>query len=236
METLFRYVTPPSRCGYLPEQLWSLEYEVNPKLTPGGYLERLQAGWRRFGASVFRPRCRACSACQSLRVLVNDFRPNRSQRRACRANADVTLRIGAPSVSRAKLDLYDRFHAFQTHNKGWPLHPAKDADSYANSFVNNPIATEEWRYFLADQLIGVGYVDALPGAMSAIYFFYEPELRQRSLGTWNVVQLLAEAARRGVSYLYLGYYVVGCRSMEYKSQFRPNEILGEDGRWCSFLQ
>ena len=28
MESLFRYVAAPSECGYLPDQLWSLEYEL----------------------------------------------------------------------------------------------------------------------------------------------------------------------------------------------------------------
>jgi arginyl-tRNA--protein-N-Asp/Glu arginylyltransferase len=235
METLYRYVTPPSSCGYLPDEKWRLEYEIVRALTPADYERRLQAGWRRFGNSLFRPRCAHCSACQSLRVIVEEFRPNRSQRRVGRTNeASLQLRIGQPAVSRAKLDLYDRYHAFQTQRKGWPPHPAKDADSYANTFVDNPFATEEWCFDLNGKLVGVGYVDALPGAMSAIYFFYEPALRERSLGTWNVLQLLEETKRRGIPHLYLGYYVVGCASMEYKGRFVPNEILGANGRWRAF--
>lgn len=235
METLYRYVTTPSQCGYLPQELWSLEYEIVRRLSPAEFLARLRQGWRRFGTSVFRPRCAACTACRSLRVLVDQFRPDRSQRRACQINAnDVELRIDPPSGSRAKLDLYDRYHAFQTHCKGWPIHPAKDAASYADSFVDNPFPTEEWCYYLDGTLIGVGYVDVVPGAMSAIYFFYEPTLRHRSLGTFNVLRILQEAATRGIAHVYLGYYVHGCASMEYKSRFVPNEILGSDGQWRPF--
>src|ERR1700677_2950829 len=109
MESIIRYVAPPSRCGYLPDQVWSLEYEMVASLTPAEYLERLRLGWRRFGAMLFRPQCPNCRQCQSLRVAVTRFRPNRSQRRAWQINdGEVELRIGAPSVSRAKLDLYDR--------------------------------------------------------------------------------------------------------------------------------
>jgi arginine-tRNA-protein transferase len=235
METAFHYLAPPGQCGYLPDQIWRLEYELVDELTPTEYLERMLQGWRRFGCSMFRPRCAACNACRSLRVKVADFRPNRSQRRAYAANEGVIrLRIGSPSVTRAKLDLYDRYHAFQADAKGWPQHPARDAASYVHSFVDNPFPTQEWCYYHGTKLVGVGYVDDLPGAMSAIYFFYDPAERQRSLGTWNVLNLLARAAVRRDPYLYLGYYVEGCASMEYKTRFVPNQLLGPDGAWYDF--
>ena len=44
MESLFRYVAPPSQCGYLPSQLWSLEYELVQELTPAEYQEHMEAG------------------------------------------------------------------------------------------------------------------------------------------------------------------------------------------------
>jgi leucyl-tRNA---protein transferase len=235
METLAHYITPPSPCGYLPEQNWRLEYEHVVTLSPQEYMQRLLQGWRRFGTSLFRPRCQSCTACQSLRVLVERFRPDRSQRRCRRANEeDIELRIGPPSVTRSKLALYDRYHAFQAGTKGWPAHPAKDAYAYASSFVDNPFPTEEWCYYLADRLVGVGYVDDLPGGLSAIYFFYDPDERARALGTWNVLRILEQAASRGIPHVYLGYYVADCPSMTYKSCFTPNQILGLDGQWHDF--
>jgi arginine-tRNA-protein transferase len=235
METLARYITAPSPCGYLPEQLWRLEYEHVLTLSPEEYMERLLQGWRRFGRSLFRPRCRACMACQSLRVPAGQFRPDRSQRRARKANqSDLELRIGSPCVTRAKLALYDRYHAYQADAKGWPVHPARDAYSYASSFVDNPFPAEEWCYWLGDRLVGVGYVDNLPGGLSAIYFYYDPDERWRGLGTWNVLCILDQAVARGIPYAYLGYYVADCPSMTYKSRFTPNQILGSDGRWHDF--
>jgi arginine-tRNA-protein transferase len=235
MESLFRYTAPPSRCGYLPDQRWSLEYELVANLSAAEFGDRLQSGWRRFGGMLFRPQCPTCRACQSLRVDIARFAPSRSQRRAFKMNADdIEVRVGRPQVTRSRLLLYDRFHAFQSDTKGWPEHPAKDAESYRESFVHNPAFTEEWCYYLGGKLVGVGYADRLADGMSAIYFFYDPELRARSLGTFNVLCLTRECVLRKYSYLYLGYYVAGCPSLEYKANFRPNQILSADGDWRQF--
>jgi leucyl-tRNA---protein transferase len=236
MESLFRFLAPPGPCSYLPDQVWQLEYEVVGQITPAEYLERMRQGWRRFGFSMFRPRCETCRACRSLRVVVERFHPNRSQRRALQANRDVAVTIGPPKVTRAKLELYDRYHAFQSATKGWTEHSPKEREDYVESFVANPFPTEEWCYHIGDQLIGVGYVDALPEGLSAIYFIYEPELRQRSLGTYNVLRIIQEAARRRLPHVYLGFFVAGCRSLEYKARFAPNEARDESGVWRPFRE
>lgn len=237
MESVYCFTVPPSQCGYLPAQTWRLEYEQVAVLSPAEYMQRMSEGWRRFGEMLFRPRCPKCTACRPVRVLVERFRPDRSQRRVRQANAGaVELRIGKPIVTRAKLDLFDRYHTFQSWRKGWPLHEPKDADDYARSFVENPFPVQEWCYSIDDRLVGVGYVDDLPGGLSAIYFFYDPEERHRSLGTYNVLSILDAAAARRIPHVYLGYYVEGCRSMAYKVRYAPNQLLGPDGEWHDFKQ
>ena len=39
------------------------------------------------------------------------------------------------------------------------------------------------------------------------------------------------ARRASLPYYYLGYWVRGCRAMEYKKNFRPSEVLQTDGVW-----
>lgn len=235
MESLFVFTTPPGPCGYLPDRDWSLTYEIVGALSAAEYQARLKAGWRRFGFSLFRPTCPACTACQSLRVPVAAFKPDRSQRRCFAANAaDVRITIGLPSVTDEKLDLYDRFHGSQSDRVGWSDRGPKDAGDYSESFVENPFVTQEWCYYLSGKLVGVGYVDRMPEGLSAIYFFHEPDERQRSLGTFNVLSVIRQAAEWNLPHVYLGYYVEGCRSLEYKARFRPNEVLGTGGAWEPF--
>jgi arginine-tRNA-protein transferase len=227
------FVADPSACEYLPDQIWQLRYEVSARLTPEEYAVRLQRGWRRFGPVMFRPECPSCRQCQSLRVQVEAFRPNRSQQRAWKANqGDVSLEIGWPTASDAHRSLYDAFHRHQSRDKGWRS-PESDG---ADTFLDNPFETEEWRYTTGGRLIGVGYVDRLPQALSAIYFYYDPDERSRALGTYNVLSIIERARTLGVPNVYLGYYVEGCRSLAYKAAFQPNEVLGPDGSWIPFRQ
>ncbi len=232
--SLFSYTAPPAPCGYLPDQIWSLRYEFIAVASATDYQTRLLAGWRRFGRAFFRPQCPECTRCLSIRVPVATFRPDRSQRRAAKANAQVRLVIGEPEVTDEKLALYDRYHEHQADHKGWPERGPKDAADYRETFVDNPFPTEEWCYYQDDRLIGVGYVDVVPAGLSAIYFFYDPAVRDQGLGTFNVLQVLAETRRRRMPHVYLGYYVQGCRSLEYKARFMPNEILNGE-RWEPYL-
>lgn len=232
MHSLFVFTAPPSTCSYLPDETSSLNYEVVGRMSAAEYQERLMAGWRRFGFTLFRPACPACTKCQSLRVPTATFKPDRSQRRCAAANAsDVRLVIGAPSVTEEKLDLYDRFHAFQSEHVGWSYHGAKDATGYAESFVDNPFDAQEWCYYVGEKLVGVGYVDRVPDGLSAIYFFHDPDERERSLGTFNVLSTLRMAAEWQIPHVYMGYYVEGCRSLAYKARFRPHEVRTADGDW-----
>jgi len=230
MEPTLSVLAEVSRCEYLPDRVWQLRYEVVPHLRPADYLQRLQQGWRRIGYAMFRPECPSCRLCQSMRVPVATFRPRASQRRVWNRNqGEVTVRVGPPSRSRDRLDLWAKFHRYGHETKGWP-----DADDDPGMLLENPFRTEEWTYYVGNRLIAVAYVDALPEALSAIYCYYDPTERARSPGSFNVLSLIASARERGIPHVYLGYYVAGCRSMEYKRRFRPNEVLRADGTWEAF--
>jgi arginyl-tRNA--protein-N-Asp/Glu arginylyltransferase len=81
------------------------------------------------------------------------------------------------------------------------------------------------------RLLGAGIFDATPQAHSAVYFYFDPDLADRSPGICNVLWLVAECRRRALPWLYLGYYVAGSPVMEYKASFRPHQLLGPDRRW-----
>ena len=212
-----------------------MEYEYAPFLTKAAYSERLLEGWRRFGDTMFRPRCRSCAECRSLRVIVDRFRPDRSQRRAFKKNVEtVKVSIGLPRLDATRFALYERFHAHRETTRGSRASSSdieSEIEAYVSTFVDNPFPTSEWRFEIDGRLVGVGLVNDLPIGLSAIYFMHDPDFLDRSLGTWNVLRLIEEARRRGLPHVYLGYHVAGCRSLDYKARFRPHEYLADDGVW-----
>ena len=237
MISLTTFQTEPDPCSYLPDRQWSLVYKIVLQMTPEDYQRHLDRGWRRFGHALFRPRCPQCQACLSLRIPVATFRPNRSQRRCWKTNVDQLTRHITTRLQPApdKLHLYQRYHEYQHHHKHWPNDGHIEQEEYITSFLHNPFPTEEWSYYLQQQLLGVGYVDRLPLGLSAIYFFYDPDFRSRSLGTFHILSLIAEAQKAQLPYVYLGYYVAGCPSLEYKARFQPNEVFDPVRRtWIPF--
>ena len=79
------------------------------------------------------------------------------------------------------------------------------------------------------RLAAAGLIDWLEDGPSAVYSFFLPELAARSLGSQVILWLAAEAARRDLPHVYLGYWIAETRKMAYKARFRPLEALGPEG-------
>jgi arginyl-tRNA--protein-N-Asp/Glu arginylyltransferase len=187
----------------------------------------LERGWRRFGPMYFRPACAACNQCVSLRVLVDRFAPSKSQRRAARACSRLRRVVGTPRVDDARLDLYARWHASREEMRGWDSNP-QTRERYALEFgFRHPCAREACFYDddAGGRLIGVGLFDETPRALSAAFFFHDPDYARLSLGTANVLAMIADARATRRPHVYLGFCVSGCASLKYKAAFRPHEVL-----------
>jgi arginine-tRNA-protein transferase len=213
-----------------------MEYRVLAGVGPAELDGLLERGWRRFGPAVFRPACRGCGECVSLRIPVDDFHPSRSQRRARNRCAHLTVEMAPPRVDEERLALYERWHAARERTRGWEPSPIS-AEEYARSFGVGDACAREVVYRDAGKLVGVGICDESAAALSAVYFFHDPGYARLSLGVNHVVALVELARRAGKEYLYLGYRVMGCASMQYKAQFRPHQLLvgrpgkGDPARW-----
>jgi leucyl-tRNA---protein transferase len=227
MYLIERVVEKPHPCAYLEDERASLEVRVMLDVGSAEMDGLLDRGWRRFGPVYFRPACAACSECVSLRVVVDRFVPSKSQRRAARACAALRRVVGEPRVDAARLELYARWHATREERRGWEPNP-QTRERYGLEFAfPHPCAREAAFYDDAagGRLVGVGLFDETPRALSAAFFFHEPAYARRSLGTANVVALVADARASGRPHVYLGFRVAGCASLRYKGAFRPHELL-----------
>ena len=66
-----------------------------------------------------------------------------------------------------------------------------------------------------------------------VYSFFNPDMPERSLGTFMILDHIERARTMGLPHVYLGYWVRGSRKMDYKIRFRPQEHLGPSG-WARY--
>lgn len=87
-----------------------------------------------------------------------------------------------------------------------------------------------WQYYLNKKLIACSVIDILPGGISSVYFYYEPDLGFLKLGVYSAlkeIELTRQLARTipDIRYYYLGFYVHSCVKMRYKGQYKPSYLL-----------
>lgn len=223
------YLAGEQPCSYLPDHR-SRSLFVDPFAALNGqrYQSLLAQGFRRSGRFVYRPACQGCRQCVALRLPANDFSPNRSQRRAQQGNQDLSVHFVGAGFSAEHFALY-RTYLETRHFDGEMAD--SDEEGYRH-FLIDPWGgqTELMELRLGGRLIGLAVTDLLPDALSAAYTFFDPAFGERSLGTFAILRQIDEAQRRGLSHLYLGFWIEACRKMRYKDRFRPLEAW--DGhRW-----
>jgi arginine-tRNA-protein transferase len=226
---LERRAPPPGEpfpCPYRPGRLARHVTLVPYPLAPGLYHSMMDLNFRRLGPVFYRPSCDGCDACRMIRVPTAEFHPSRSQRRCWKRNADVTVEVLAPDPTEEKRLLYRRY--LESRHDG---QMDGSPDEFYGFLYGSDVETVEIEYRLGSRLLAVGITDVEPGALSAVYCYFDPAESSRGLGVFNVLWTIEECRRRGVPHLYLGYYVTDCRRMNYKALYRPSEVLGPDQRW-----
>jgi leucyl-tRNA---protein transferase len=224
------YGPPPGSefpCPYLPGQMARHVTIAPAPLVPGIYHSLMDLNFRRAGPVFYRPGCDACASCQALRVPVAAFKPSRAQRRTAARDADLDVRMGPPRPTEEKRQLFARYLEAR-HAEG---EMSADAETFEGFLYASPLASLEAEYRLGDRLVAAAIVDIEPNCLSAVYCYFDPGEARRALGVFNVLTLVEECRRRRVDYLYLGYWIAGARTMAYKDQYRPCEILRKDGSW-----
>ena len=219
------YQTGAHPCSYLEGEEAVTQF-LDPELAFGGDVaERLaEMGFRRSGSHTYKPSCPGCNACIPLRVRVNDFHPNRTQRKILNRNKDVSISLTAPETNLEYYRLYRRY-INERHSDGDMYPPS--AKQFSEFLGADSGYTRFWNFRENDTLLGVAVTDHFPGALSSVYSFFrtEPVYERRSLGVYFVLRQLLGAKRAGLPYLYLGYYIRECRKMSYKTGFPPAEQL-----------
>ena len=231
--TLPLFVTDWHDCSYLPN-LRARTLFVDPTMALDGtiYQALLARGFRRSGAHVYRPACGTCQRCVSIRIPVDAFAPSRSQRRNLALNRDQIELSEHPA--RFDPEQYALYRAYvRSRHRGGSMGDAAPERYF--EFLAAPWGGET-RFLelrLEGRLVAVAVTDVLPGCLSAVYTFFDPDVAERALGTYAILCQIEEARRLGFEYLYLGYWIEECSKMSYKERFRPLEAR-IDEHWKRF--
>ena len=222
---IIEFFPPPLRCSYLEDRWASFRYFLINDCEAYFYKGLLERGYRRFGEYFFVPVCKGCDACKTIRQVVGSFKMTRSHKRVLNKNANTRVLLDRPSISEAKLELYDRYHFKMRTLKGWRYEQVSP-EYYHETFIEGMRDFGyELCYCVEEKLVGVGYVDILNDCISAIYFFYDHEFSHLSPGVFNILVQLEIAKSRNIPYFYPGYWIKDHHSLGYKSRFKPFEVL-----------
>lgn len=215
------YQTPTHPCGYLPNRYSvNIFADPNQEISTQTYSWLIDNGFRRNGSHLYRPRCPDCNACVPTRVCVEEFKPNRSQKRALKLNQDLELCEVQNDFKQEHFDLYSKY--LQSRHGDGPMSQSTRKD-YEEFILGTWSETKLLEFRLDKKLISVAVFDVLPQGLSAVYTFFDTDHENRSLGTLAILQLIQHTKELKLPYLYLGYWIEESQKMSYKVNFKPVE-------------
>ena len=225
-ETTQLFLTAAMPCPYLPgRQERKLFTHLSGRRAANLHHLLSENGFRRSQNLIYRPACEGCNACQSVRIVADAFAPSKRYRRVLRANDDVSVEVRPATATSEQYNLFQRY--VETRHAGGGMTQMSFVD-YEYMVEDTPVQSVLVEYRLRSHpdrpLIAVALTDVMPDGLSMVYSFYDPDLAHRSLGTFLILDHIAQVCSAALDYVYLGYWVAESPKMAYKAQFRPLQV------------
>ena len=112
-----------------------------------------------------------------------------------------------------------------------------DADDFTAMIEETNVESKLIEYYFKKNgkldLISFSLVDILDDGISMVYSVFNPYFKERSLGTYMIIDHNRLALEMSLDYVYLGYWVKGSSKMDYKRRFTPLELFTNDKWICA---
>lgn len=220
------FLTAAMPCPYLPgRQERKLFTHLTGRRAAALHHLLSDNGFRRSQNLIYRPACDGCSACQSVRIVAQEFVPGKRYKRVLRINSDIAVEVCQPRATAEQFALFKRY--LDARHAGGGMTQMSFVD-YEYMVEDTPVQTVVVEYRLSTlperPLVAVALTDVMPDGLSMVYSFYDPDLDKRGLGNLLILDHIQQVKLAGLAYVYLGYWVKDSPKMAYKGRFHPLEV------------
>lgn len=224
------YMTNPAPCPYLEGQTERKVFTNLAVEDAENLHEALSlSGFRRSQSIAYRPACKTCTACRATRLIVDDFSRNKRWKRVWNKNTALTRYPKHPVATREQFRLLKKYLTGRHAEGGMASMGLRD---FVSMVEESPIPSVVFEYREGPEedapLIAVAIADVLKDGLSMVYSFFDPELTDRGLGNFIILDHIEHARELGLEFVYMGYWVEGSPKMGYKADFSPIEVLDGD--------
>jgi leucyl-tRNA---protein transferase len=208
------------------------EYFFHNEVSPD-MMDKLWAnGWRHFGVYFFRysqlEKNDQLLHVQPLRVRLEHFSMNRSQKRNLRDNQDINL-VVKPAYINAEVEAL-----FERHKTRFKDNVPETLTTFLSKQpAVKPCSCVSLCLYLNHELVGVSYLDVARRACSSVYQCFEPTLSKRGLGILMMLLAVSYSQAQGKTFYYPGYAFKEPSFYDYKKTLRGLEVFEWHNTWLS---
>ena len=224
------YISDSNKCAYKPDQEERKLFTfIKGSKNQDFYNLLISKGFRRSQNILYNQVCENCNKCIPIRIKVNNFQETKNQKRIINKGKLFERKV----VEKAT---YEQFYLFKEYLDF--KHPDSEMNDmifadYYSMVKNTGIDTKIIEYRLDNVLVSSCITDFLDNALSMVYSFYSPYSHKYSLGKYMILDHIKFGKKYDKEIIYLGYWINGCKEMEYKKNFNSSEIL-INGEWINY--